>query len=96
MTVAVVPCGYADLAHFRFADTQSVQVGKVLCPIIGKVCMDCFMIDASKVKNPLGKTVTIISKNKGQTLMDICAQCGIIACDLLCSFNFTRAKLSYK
>ena len=94
--IGVVPCGYADLAHFNFAHGASVGVGGQSCLVVGRVCMDSFMINVTNVESPLGKTVTIMSESRGRTIMDIARASGTIACELLCNLNFQRANLKYK
>ena len=96
MVVGVVSCGYADLAHYNFENAMFVHVDNKPCKVIGRVCMDCFLIDVTDVKSPMTKTVTIIADQKGIGIMDVCRATNIIACDLLCSFNFARAEVQYK
>ena len=95
-TVAVVPCGYADLIHYRYSNTHKVLVGPHYCKILGRVCMDTIMVDVTGVKNPIGKTVTIIADKKGLALMDIAKSTHTIVCNILCSFNFERCEVVYK
>ena len=96
MACGVVPCGYADLAHFNFGNTHQVLVDGIPCKVLGRVCMDSFMIDVTKIPSPLGKTVTIIADQKGLGIMDISRATNTIACDLLCGLNFERTEVSYK
>ena len=96
-TVAgVVPCGYADLIHYRCSNTYKVLVDGKLCRILGRVCMDAIIIDVSDVREPLGKGVTIMDNKKGVTLMDMGTSTNTNVCNLLCSFNFNRIELVYK
>jgi len=94
--VGIIPCGYADLAHFTFANKHSVLVKDNPHKIVGRVCMDCLMIDVSNIDEPLGSEVMIIGPYEGVRIMDICRKCGVIACDLLCSFNFQRTLLIHE
>lgn len=96
MVIGVVPCGYADLTHFNFGNAQTVLVDNQPCKVVGRVCMDSFMIDVTDIKSPMQKTVTIIADQKGIGIMEICRNTNTQACDLLCSFNFNRAELVYK
>jgi len=96
MVCGVVPCGYADLAHFNFCNAHHVLVDGVQCKILGRVCMDTFIIDVTGVKLPLGKTVTIIADQKGLGIMDISRTTNTIACDLLCGLNFERTEVSFR
>ena len=96
MTVAVVPCGYADLIHYRCSNTYHVLVGSTPCKIMGRVCMDSIIIDVTAVANPIGKTVTIMDDKRGVTLMDLARQTHTIVCNILCSFHFDRVRVIYK
>ena len=93
---AVVPCGYADLIHYRCSNTYKVLVDGKLYKILGRVCMDAIIIDATDICNPLGKTVTIMDNKKGVTLMDMGTITNTNVCNILCSFNFDRVELVYK
>lgn len=96
MVIGVVPCGYADLAHYNFGNKHSVLVDNKPCKVIGRVCMDSFMIDVTGILSPMTKNVTIIADQKGVTLMEVCRNTNVIACNLLCSMQFNRAEVIYK
>lgn len=58
--VGTIPLGYADGYSRLFSNNGYVVVKGVKCPILGKVCMDQFMIDLSNVENPqIGDEVII-------------------------------------
>lgn len=50
--VGTIPLGYADGYSRLFSNNGYVMVKGVKCPILGKVCMDQFMVDLSNVENP--------------------------------------------
>ena len=81
--VGIVRGGYANGIPTQFSNTVSVMVGKQRCPIIGRVCMDYFFLDVSKVAKPLTQKVTIISPQHGQTLIEVAQQANMVTCDLL-------------
>ena len=83
MVIGVVRGGYANGIPTQFSQTVKVLVGQHPCPIIGRVCMDCFFVDVSKVTNPLSQRVTIIAPQSGQNLLDVSRQAGMITCNLL-------------
>lgn len=85
--IGIVHGGYANGIPTLFSNTVSVLVGKHHCPVIGRVCMDYFFIDVSKVANPLGQTVTIIAPQAGQGLLDLARQAKMVTCDLLLQLN---------
>ncbi|MCM1404349.1 MAG: alanine racemase [Prevotella sp.] len=83
MVIGVVRGGYANGIFPQFSGTVSVQVGKHICPIVGRVCMDCFFVDVSKVTNPLSQRVTIVAPQPGQTLLELSHQANMITCHLI-------------
>lgn len=85
--VGIVRGGYANGVPMQFGNTIQVLVGKQRCPIIGRICMDYFFIDVSKVTKPLGQTVTLIAPHHGQDLFNIAKQAKMVTCDLLLGFG---------
>jgi len=85
--VGVVNAGYADAMFLLFAPISHVYVGKILCPILGAVCMDNFMVDVSAVEKPMGKTVTIVGDKNGVRLTDIIRKTGQSGARILTSLN---------
>lgn len=48
-TVATIAAGYGDGYRRAYSAKARVLIGGVSCPILGRVCMDQFMVDASAV-----------------------------------------------
>ena len=64
MNISVVPVGYADGFNRRLGSgVGSVFVNNVECPIIGKICMDSFIIDTSNANCKEGDEVEIFGGN---------------------------------
>lgn len=59
--IGTVPVGYAD-GWIRKFQGFKVKVGDVYCPIVGRVCMDQFMV-LMPSEMPVGTRVTLISDN---------------------------------
>lgn len=59
--IGTVPVGYAD-GWIRKYQGFKVKVGDEYCPIVGRICMDQFMVKMPK-KMPVGTKVVIISNN---------------------------------
>ena len=59
--IGTVPVGYAD-GFIRKFQGFKVKVGDEYCPIVGRICMDQFMVKMPK-KMPLGTKVVIISND---------------------------------
>jgi alanine racemase len=101
--IGIISGGYADGIDMRFTGHSFVTVNNAACKIVGRICMDCFAIilpdekemKSKGIKYTVGKTVTIISDRKGQTLMDIYRETNIIVCNILCGIKHTRAEVSY-
>lgn len=61
-TIAVVPAGYADGLDRRLAGRGSVLVRGRRVPIVGSVCMDMIMIDATGLAVAPGDEVVLIGR----------------------------------
>ncbi len=59
--IGTVPVGYAD-GWIRKFQGFKVKVGDSYCPIVGRVCMDQFMVEMPK-EMPVGTKVVLISDN---------------------------------
>ena len=69
MKIATVPVGYADGYPRYLSGKGEVLVNGVRCKIIGRICMDQFMIDASHMPDiKIGDTVTLIGTDGNETI----------------------------
>lgn len=59
--IGTVPVGYAD-GWIRKYQGFKIKVGDVYCPIVGRICMDQFMVKMPK-EMPVGTKVVIISND---------------------------------
>ncbi len=66
--VATIPVGYADGYPRCLSNKGKVIVNGKFAPIIGRVCMDQFMIDISNIEAELEDKVTLVGTNGGLTL----------------------------
>lgn len=63
--VATVPLGYADGIRRALSNKGQVVINGKLAPIIGKVCMDCFMVDVTDIEDiKVGDDVFIWDNDK--------------------------------
>lgn len=69
--VATVPLGYADGLRRSMSNKGNVVVNGKIVPIIGKVCMDCFMIDVTKLDNVKVGDDVYIWDNENITIEDV-------------------------
>ena len=85
--IATVPIGYADGFRRTFSNGWKVMIDGNLVPIIGKVCMDSFMVDVTDIKDvKLGDEV-IIWDNKNITLDELAEKCDTINYEILCTIS---------
>ncbi len=83
--IAIVSLGYAD-GIMRKLSGFSVLVNDTFCPIVGDICMDCFMIDVSKVKRvKRGDKVVIIGKDYKESISvcQLAHKCDTISYEML-------------
>ena len=86
MNISVVPVGYADGLNRRFGEgIGNVLVNGVLCPIIGKICMDSFMIDTTKVSCKEGDEVEIFGE--GNSILKLSEDLGTIPYEIYSTLN---------
>ena len=85
--IGTVPIGYADGFRRTFSNGWKVMINGKLVPIIGKVCMDSFMVDVTDVKGvKLGDDV-IIWDNLHITLDELADKCDTINYEILCTIS---------
>lgn len=64
--VATIPVGYADGYQRRLSNKAFVIINGQKAPIIGRICMDQFMVDVSEISNcKEGDKVTLIGEEDG-------------------------------
>ena len=85
--VATVCAGYADGVNRLLSNRGEVLVRGQRCPIIGRVCMDQFMIDVTGVPEAqVGDTVTIFGRDGAEeiTADDVADLVGTIGYEVTC------------
>lgn len=88
MWVGTVPVGYAD-GWLRKLQNTHVLVDGERCQIIGRVCMDQFMVRLPK-RLPVGSEVTLIGKQKDKFISvdDVAKALETINYEVTCSISF--------
>lgn len=81
--IGTVPVGYAD-GWLRKASGFEVEVNGVRCPIVGRVCMDRFMIRLPE-EIPVGTDVTLVGGNV--TIDELALYLGTINYEIVCQFT---------
>lgn len=80
--IATVPIGYADGLDRSLSNCGFVVIKDTLVPIIGKICMDSFMVDVSRLDVSVGDDVYIWD-NKNLTLESVAQKAGTINYEFL-------------
>ena len=83
--VANVPIGYADGFRRDFSNGWEVIIRGKKVPIIGKVCMDSFMVDVTDIEDVEVGDEVIIWDNKNITLEQLADKCYTINYEILCT-----------
>lgn len=81
--VATVPIGYADGFRRTFSNGWEVLINDVKVPIIGKVCMDSFMVDVTDLEDVEIGDEVIIWDNKNIKLEELAKECDTINYEIL-------------
>jgi len=69
MPVGLVPVGYGDGYHRLISNRGAVLIHGVRAPIIGRVCMDQFVVDLTDVPNPReNDEVVLIGRQGNETI----------------------------
>ena len=85
--IATVQMGYADGYRRQLSNKGYVLVQGKLAPVVGRVCMDSFMIDVSKIPEvKVGDTVTIWD-NETIKLQEVADWCETIDYEILCGIS---------
>lgn len=83
--VANVPIGYADGFRRDYSNGWKVLIRGKKAPIIGKVCMDSFMIDVTDVEDVQVGDEVVIWDNRNITVEQLAEKCGTINYEILCT-----------
>ncbi len=84
--VATIPTGYADGLSRRLSGSGFVTIQNVRAPIIGKICMDQMMVDATEIPGiAVGDEVEIIGKS--YTADDMAEQLDTIGYEVVCGIS---------
>lgn len=83
--IAVLPIGYGDGLPRGLSNKLEVRIGDRLCPVLGRICMDMCMVDATGLPNVEAGDIAVVY---GPGLTDTAAQlAGTISYELLCQLT---------
>lgn len=88
MEVATIPVGYADGYPRALSGKGAVLLHGKRCPILGRVCMDQFMVDVSGLGVQVGDEATLLGRDGAAelTLQDFEAA-GCFSYEVLCNIG---------
>lgn len=89
MNIATITCGYADGYPRALSNVGEILVHGNRCRIVGRVCMDQFMVDVTGIDVCEGDTVTLIGEEGGEriTADDLGSLTGTIGYEIVCSVS---------
>ncbi len=96
--IAVLPLGYADGYSRLLSNKGAVLINGKRAPVVGRVCMDMTMVDATDVPGvSAGAGVTVIGREEDQqiTAADVAGWQGTISYEVLCKIG-QRVRRVYK
>lgn len=88
--VATIPAGYGDGYPRLLSNRGFVLIRGRRAPIIGRVCMDQFMVDVTKIEGVIcGDMVTLIGKDQEEEIRmeELAGLCGTINYEIACNIN---------
>lgn len=90
MSVATIPVGYADGYPRSLTNRGSVLIHGKRCPILGRICMDQFMVDVSAIPDAkVGDEVVLLGEDHDEriTAEELGAISGRFPYELVCDIN---------
>lgn len=85
--VATVPLGYGDGIRRCLSNKGKVIINGKFAPIIGKVCMDCFMVNVTDIEGVKTEDEVYIWDNENITVEDIAEIYDTINYEVLASLS---------
>lgn len=85
--IATVPMGYADGFRRTYSNGWEVLIRGKKAPIVGKICMDSFMVDVTDIEDVAAGDEVIIWDNENITVEMLAERCDTINYEILCSIG---------
>ncbi len=86
--IATIPVGYADGFPRALSGGASVLIHGRKCPILGRICMDQFMVDVSGLSCEVGDLVTILGRDgEEEVRLEDWENFGVFPYEALCNIG---------
>ena len=89
-TIGLVPIGYADGWRRSLGNAGDVLVGGQRCPIVGRICMDQFLVDVTEVPGVAEGDEAVLIGRQGPaelTAAEVAGRAGTIPWDVFASLQ---------
>ena len=87
MKIATIGIGYADGIRRSLSNKGKVIINGKTANIVGKICMDSFMVDVTDIENVKIGDEVYLWDNRMITLEQVAEQCDTINYDILCTIS---------
>ena len=97
--IATIPVGYADGYPRALSNKASVLIRGKRAPIIGRVCMDQFMVDVTDIpKASLGDDVIIVGRDQTESISveELSEMAGSFNYEFVCDVSWRVPRVYYK
>lgn len=94
MSIGVVPVGYADGFSTLNSSKGMVYIHGQPCPVLGRVCMDYFMVDLGSLTARTGDEVILYGNQDGIRPDEVAERTGLISYEILTNIS-SRIKREY-
>ena len=97
--VALIPVGYADGWRRGLGNRGHILIRGARCPMVGRVCMDQFLVDVTDVPGVVeGDVATLIGRDGSQsmTATEVAGTAGTIPWDVLASLQARLPRLYHR
>ncbi|MEE1516727.1 MAG: alanine racemase [Lachnospiraceae bacterium] len=98
MKIATIPLGYGDGYPRNLSNKGYVLIKGVRCRILGRVCMDQFMVDVTDLDVKKGDVVTLVGKDGDEsiTVEELAALAGTFNYEFVCNLGKRIPRVYYR
>ena len=98
MKIATIPLGYGDGYPRNLSNKGYVLIKGVKCRILGRVCMDQFMVDVTDLDVKKGDVVTLVGKDGDEsiTVEELATLAGTFNYEFVCNLGKRIPRVYYR